>query len=85
MAQVEIADDFYPPKDSDEQDEHGNPLPGPIDDADARLAYVVVTRARLDLGGLTWINKHPDGNPGGRGLVDEQRHGRDRLRVPDHL
>ncbi|MET9878886.1 UvrD-helicase domain-containing protein [Actinacidiphila glaucinigra] len=63
--QVEIADDFNPPKDSDEQDEHGNPLPGPIDDADARLAYVAVTRARqrLDLGGLTWINDHPDGNP----------------------
>lgn len=63
--QVEIADDFYPPKDSDEKDEHGNPLPGPIDDADACLAYVAVTRActRLDLGGLEWINDHPDGNP----------------------
>ncbi|WP_405763877.1 UvrD-helicase domain-containing protein [Actinacidiphila glaucinigra] len=63
--QVEIAEDFYPPKDSDEKDEHGNPLPGPIDDADARLAYVAVTRARtrLDLGGLEWIHDHPDGNP----------------------
>ncbi|MFD8077679.1 UvrD-helicase domain-containing protein [Streptomyces sp. NPDC059718] len=63
--QVEIADDFHPPKDSDETDEHGNPLPGPIDDADARLAYVAVTRARqrLDPGGLNWINDHPDGNP----------------------
>ncbi|WP_329184633.1 UvrD-helicase domain-containing protein [Actinacidiphila glaucinigra] len=63
--QVEIAGDFHPPKDSDQQDEHGNSLPGPIDDADARLAYVAVTRARhrLDLGGLEWINDHPDGNP----------------------
>lgn len=44
--------------------EHGTPV-RPIDDADARLAHVAVTRARtrLDLGGLQWINDHPDGNP----------------------
>ncbi|MFE2543614.1 UvrD-helicase domain-containing protein [Actinacidiphila glaucinigra] len=63
--QVEIADDFHPPKDRDEHDEHGNPLPGPIDNVDARLAYVAVTRARtrLDLGGLGWVRDHPHGNP----------------------
>ena len=35
----------------------------PIDDAEARLAYVAVTRARhrLDMGGLSWIDDHPDG------------------------
>lgn len=40
-------------------------LPGPIDDGEARLAYVAVTRAchRLDIGGLSWINHHPDGLP----------------------
>lgn len=40
---------------------------GPIDEAEAeaRLAYVAVTRARdqLDLGGLPWVNNHPDGTP----------------------
>jgi hypothetical protein len=35
----------------------------PIDDAEARLAYVAVTgpRHQLDLGGLSWIHDHPDG------------------------
>ncbi|WP_405763843.1 UvrD-helicase domain-containing protein [Actinacidiphila glaucinigra] len=63
--QVKIAEDFHPPKDSDKRDEHGNPVPGPIDDADARLAYVAITRARqrLDPSGLSWINDHPAGNP----------------------
>ncbi|MFG3285320.1 UvrD-helicase domain-containing protein [Streptomyces sp. NPDC048111] len=75
---VKIADDFTPPKDTDAQDDNGQPLPGPIDDAEARLAYVSVTRARtcLDLGGLSWINQHPDGafsaiQMDGRGTLEE--------------
>ena len=62
---VRIAGDFQPPRDSDQQDESGHPIPGPIDDAEARLAYVAVTRtrSRLDLGGLAWVDHHPDGNP----------------------
>ncbi|MFJ5105219.1 hypothetical protein [Streptomyces sp. NPDC088554] len=62
-ARVKIADDFTPPPDSDQQDDTGCALPGPIDDGEARLAYVAVTRTRrcLDLGGLSWINQHPDG------------------------
>jgi len=63
---VRIADDFLPPADDEDRtDDDGNPLPGPIDSGEARLSYVAVTRARhhLDLGGLTWIYTHPDGNP----------------------
>ncbi|MHB9856616.1 UvrD-helicase domain-containing protein [Streptomyces krungchingensis] len=62
---VRIADDFTPPRDSDQKDDSGNALPGPVDEAEARLAYVAVTRTRqrLDLGGLDWIDDHPDGNP----------------------
>ncbi|MEV6319141.1 UvrD-helicase domain-containing protein [Streptomyces sp. NPDC051776] len=62
---VRIGDDFLPPKDSDQLDETGQPVPGPIDDAEARLAYVAVTRARhrLDLGGLSWIHDHPNATP----------------------
>ncbi|MCX4826300.1 hypothetical protein OG883_42410 [Streptomyces sp. NBC_01142] len=39
--------------------------PGPIDDAEARLANVAVTRTRerLDLGALSWIHNHPDKSP----------------------
>ncbi|MGW6739319.1 UvrD-helicase domain-containing protein [Streptomyces sp. NPDC055025] len=61
---VKIADDFTPPKDTDQHDDTGRPIPGPIDDTEARLAYVAVTRARncLDIGGLSWINDHPDGS-----------------------
>ncbi|MFD5555499.1 hypothetical protein ACFWIA_16870 [Streptomyces sp. NPDC127068] len=35
-------------------------------DAEARLTYVAVTRARhrFGLGGRSWINPHPNGNPG---------------------
>jgi ATP-dependent exoDNAse (exonuclease V) beta subunit len=64
-ASVRIANDFAEPQDPDNCDLEGEPLPGPIDPAEARLAYVAVTRAqhRLDLGGLSWINRHPDGNP----------------------
>ncbi|NEC91738.1 UvrD-helicase domain-containing protein [Streptomyces sp. SID12501] len=63
-ATVEIADDFTPSDDSDGNDVNGRPLPGPIDDAEAPVAYIAVTRARhrLDLGGLSWI-RHPGGNP----------------------
>ncbi|MFF7723712.1 UvrD-helicase domain-containing protein [Streptomyces luteogriseus] len=58
---VKIADDFPPPKDTDQHDAQGRPIPEPVSDTDARLAYVAVTRARhhLDLGGLSWINTHP--------------------------
>jgi superfamily I DNA/RNA helicase len=60
---VRIADDFQPPPDSEQQDDSGRPLPRPIGDAEARLAYVAVTRtrSRLDIGGLAWIDQHPDG------------------------
>lgn len=59
---VRIADDFTPPRDI--RDENGQLVPGPIDDAEARLAYVAVTRTRtrLDLGGLSWIHHHPQGS-----------------------
>ncbi|MDX6331480.1 MAG: hypothetical protein QOI83_3863 [Streptomycetaceae bacterium] len=62
---VRIADDFTGPEDKDEEDENGDPIAGDIDDAEARLAYVAVTRARhhIDIGGLSWINHHPAGNP----------------------
>ncbi|MGQ4479327.1 UvrD-helicase domain-containing protein [Streptomyces sp. SAS_276] len=58
---VQIGNDFPPPKDTDQHDEQGRPVPEPVSDTDARLAYVAVTRARhhLDLGGLSWINTHP--------------------------
>jgi len=64
-ASVKIADDFTPPRDTGKKDANGRPVPAPIDEAEARLAYVAVTRARhmLDLGGLSWINDHPDGTP----------------------
>lgn len=64
-ASVRIADDFTGPDDLDESDGEGTPLPGPIDLDEARLAYVAVTRARslLDIGGLSWINSHPSGDP----------------------
>ncbi|NGO08439.1 ATP-dependent helicase [Streptomyces sp. HC44] len=57
---VKIADDFPPPKDTDQHDAQGRPIPEPVSDVDARLAYVAVTRARhqLDLGGLSWIDDY---------------------------
>nr|WP_261717026.1 UvrD-helicase domain-containing protein [Streptomyces sp. ASQP_92] len=68
---VRIAGDFREPV-KRERDLDDNPLPGPIDLEDARLAYVAVTRARrhLDLGGISWIEAHPDGQPGGRPLYE---------------
>ncbi|MFJ9418449.1 UvrD-helicase domain-containing protein [Streptomyces sp. NPDC101227] len=64
-ASVRIAGDFTGPDDLDEHGADGKPLPGPIDIDEARLAYVAVTRARarLDIGGLSWINGHPAGDP----------------------
>jgi superfamily I DNA/RNA helicase len=61
---VQIAADFLPPKDTDELGPDGSPLPGTVDSAEARLAYVAVTRARhhLDRGGLTWIDRHGQGD-----------------------
>lgn len=62
---VRIAPDFTPPPDADELGAAGHPVPGSVDEAEARLAYVAVTRARrhLDPAGLAWITHHPD-NPG---------------------
>jgi hypothetical protein len=55
---VRIGEDFTPPA----EDELGRP--GKIPRSEARLAYVAVTRARhqLDIGGLAWINEHPQAN-----------------------
>lgn len=60
-ARVKIADDFTPPKESDQMDDSGRAVPRLIDDGEARLAYVAVTRtrSRLDIGGLAWIEDHP--------------------------
>lgn len=61
-----IADDFPPPPDSDQQDDSGRPIPEPVSDTDARLAYGAVTRARrrLDLAGLEWIEAYPTATNG---------------------
>lgn len=55
---VRIGDDFPPPKDTGQHDAEGRPIPEPVNDTDARLAYVAVTRARrrLDLGGV--LDRH---------------------------
>ncbi|GAA1375670.1 UvrD-helicase domain-containing protein [Streptomyces beijiangensis] len=68
-AHVRIAPDFTPPADTDEVDAAGKPVPGPVNESEARLAYVAVTRARhhLDPAGLDWIHQHPD-NPAVSGL-----------------
>ncbi|MGW2056725.1 UvrD-helicase domain-containing protein [Streptomyces sp. NPDC001840] len=65
---VLIADDFArSPNDTTDDQTGSTPTaaPDPVDDAEARLAYVAVTRTRqrLDLGGLSWIYDHPDGTP----------------------
>ncbi|MFJ8637228.1 UvrD-helicase domain-containing protein [Streptomyces sp. NPDC093568] len=62
---VLVADDFDRAKDDITDDHQDTPRPpDPVDDAEARLAYVAVTRTRrrLDLGGLSWILNHPDGS-----------------------
>ncbi|MFD7897168.1 UvrD-helicase domain-containing protein [Streptomyces sp. NPDC059743] len=58
---VQIAPDFEPPP-GDETDTQGQLIPQPLDQDEARLAYVAVTRARhhLDPGGLAWFDRHPD-------------------------
>ncbi|MFE3496478.1 UvrD-helicase domain-containing protein [Streptomyces sp. NPDC059175] len=65
---VLIADDFARPQDpTGDYPTGATPPPDPVDDAEARLAYVAVTRTcqRLDLGGLSWIHDHPDGSSPG--------------------
>lgn len=61
---VQIASDFEPPP-SEETDAQGQLIPQPLDQDEARLAYVAVTRARhhLDPGGLAWFDRHPDAPP----------------------
>jgi hypothetical protein len=53
-ARVAIQDDFTEPK----KDDNGNP--GKVQRADAMLAYVAVTRAKLalDRGGLAWVDRY---------------------------
>jgi len=53
-ARVAIQDDFTAPK----KDDDGNP--GKVQRADAMLAYVAVTRAKLalDRGGLAWVDRY---------------------------
>ncbi|WP_435246301.1 UvrD-helicase domain-containing protein [Streptomyces sp. NRRL F-5630] len=63
-ASVRIADDFGPPTPPADGPHHPDAPPA-IDDAEARLAYVAVTRTRtrLDRGGLSWIDHAPDSTP----------------------
>ncbi|WP_055567762.1 UvrD-helicase domain-containing protein [Streptomyces atriruber] len=63
-ASVRIADDFGPP--APPADGPQQPAAPPaVDDAEARLAYVAVTRTRtrLDRGGLCWIDHSTNGTP----------------------
>ncbi len=60
---VKVADDFTPHQNMSAPPDHPAHLePVTIDDAEARLAYVAVTRTRhrLDLGGLSWIDQQDD-------------------------
>ncbi|MER6032087.1 UvrD-helicase domain-containing protein [Streptomyces sp. NPDC001851] len=59
---VLIADDFRRPQSRQPQEQSSPAAAYPVDDAEARLAYVAVTRTRqrLDLGGLSWIRDNPD-------------------------
>ncbi|SFF77250.1 AAA domain-containing protein [Actinacidiphila alni] len=61
---VRIAPDFEPVP-GEETDDHGRPVLRPVGPAEARLAYVAVTRARhhLDPSGLAWFDDHPDAPP----------------------
>jgi hypothetical protein len=57
---VKVATDFEPKAGGRKDPAENSGMPA-IDLAEARLAYVAVTRARqrLDLGGLSWINNYP--------------------------
>ncbi|GAA4887403.1 UvrD-helicase domain-containing protein [Streptomyces coeruleoprunus] len=57
---VQIAEDFRPRKATQHQPTGERAAPDPVDEAEARLAYVAITRARtrLDRGGLSWIDDH---------------------------
>ncbi|MEV6886186.1 UvrD-helicase domain-containing protein [Streptomyces sp. NPDC051135] len=77
---VLIAEDFARSPNDTADDPAGStpaPVPDPVDDAEARLAYVAVTRTRrrLDLGGLSWIYDHPDGTPPSQDRPDDHRTG----------
>ncbi|MEV5107564.1 UvrD-helicase domain-containing protein [Streptomyces massasporeus] len=56
---VKVADDFTPRQNTSAPPDHPHDAPLTIVDAEARLAYVAVTRTRrrLDPGGLAWIDQ----------------------------
>ncbi|MES9524132.1 UvrD-helicase domain-containing protein [Streptomyces capoamus] len=58
---VKIADDFVPRTRADQHDRPEEAAANRIDDSEARLAYVAVTRTRqrLDIGGLSWVYELP--------------------------
>ncbi|WP_208646074.1 hypothetical protein [Streptomyces nigra] len=63
---MKIADDFTPPSDGP-PDGTRQATVRRIDDKEACMAYVAVTRTRrrLGMGGLSWIKEHPEGVPAG--------------------